>query len=131
MSQGDEKKHDAGKPRFELIDPAADLVLAMTLTSGAVEYQDDGWLSLADNPGRRRLLGALGRHKNKYQEELYGFAIDPQFGLPHSAHLLACAHFLAAIDVIRLQQAGRWDGVVRDWHERTGALRAAKYGSEA
>ena len=39
----DGTKHDAGKPRMDLIPPRAEMLLAEVLTFGANRYGDDNW----------------------------------------------------------------------------------------
>lgn len=115
---GDDLKHDVGKPRFELIDTGAERLLAMVLTAGAIEYKDHGWWRLNTVDGRDRVIGSLRRHLNAYQEQhADGAAIDAQFGLPHSGHLLACAMFLASFDVANMELYGDYPKVEEAWHK--------------
>lgn len=115
---GDALKHDGWKPRLELIDTGAELLLGMVLTAGAVEYTDDSWRGLNTVKGRERIIGSLMRHLNAYRlEHRDNVAIDKQFGLPHSGHLLACAMFLAAMDVENLESDGLWGSVMLHWKD--------------
>jgi hypothetical protein len=84
-------KHDAGKPRFDLIDPAFDLERAEVLTDGAASYGDDNWKSAAPAEARRRYQAALDRHFNAWKR---GETHDPQSGRPHLAHVAINAEFL-------------------------------------
>jgi hypothetical protein len=113
---GDGLKNDAGKPRLELIDVWAERLLGMVLTAGALEYTPDSWRRLNTPEGRARVVGSLMRHLAAYRgsHELQ-VAIDDQFGLPHSAHLLACAMFLAAFDAENLHLEDAWDGMEDTW----------------
>lgn len=133
MRTCDDMKHDGGKPRFELMDPYAEEGLAMVLTAGALEYEDDGWWRLNTPEGRERLIGSTRRHLGAYHKyHRSGVATDPQFGLPHSVHLLACAHFLAAFDVDALRRhenpilGSRWRQTIETWQERLEELKTGK-----
>ena len=129
---GDELKHDADKIRFELIDIDAEKVLAMVLTAGAAEYCDNGWRKLDTVEGRERIIGSLLRHLNAYREmHADDVAIDEQFRLPHSAHLLACVMFLAAFDVKQLYGDDTWPESERLWRKRLREIKEAKVGNQA
>ncbi len=110
-------KHDTLKPRFELIDPEALLMLAMVLTSGAAEYEDDNWRHV----DAARFIGAAHRHLNaRSQGEFW----DPKSGLPHSAHLMANAMFLCAADLAA--DLVSVEDVVTDWQHTLRELMAEK-----
>jgi dATP/dGTP diphosphohydrolase, N-terminal len=123
----DDLKHDGDKVRFELIDVDAETALAMVLTAGASEYRDHGWKGLDTVDGRERIIGSLIRHLNAYRQmHADDVACDDQFGLPHSAHLFACAMFLCAFDVKYLDINEVWPVVVWTWREALRALKEAK-----
>lgn len=130
---GDGLKHDSEKVRLELIDLDAELALGMVLTAGALEYKDHGWLRLNTPEGRNRIIGSLRRHLRSFQAlHQDDVAIDEQFGLPHSAHFLACAMFLCAFDVMALVEDDRWDREVKpNWQTALRELREKKAGEEA
>lgn len=73
-------KHDAGKPRMELLSTIWLVGVAKVLTLGALKYHDDNWrLGLS----QRRVLGAALRHLFSY---LDGEDLDPETGLSHLDH---------------------------------------------
>jgi len=67
-------------------------MLAMVLTSGAAEYEDNNWRHVDPE----RFIGAAHRHLNARSQ---GEHWDPKSGLLHSAHLMANAMFLCATDL--------------------------------
>lgn len=81
-------KHDQGKPRMELLSPAALRAVAEVMAFGAVKYTENGW-----RKGFKwsRLYGAAMRHLLSHME---GENKDPESGLSHLAHLGACVMFL-------------------------------------
>lgn len=102
-SSDEQHRIKAMKPRFELVDPAALLALAMVLTSGAKKYGDQDWRRIRDS---RVFVGSAHRHLNQAQR---GLVVDPESALPHSVHLMANAMFLTSLD---LQGFGmeQWEG---------------------
>ena len=110
----------ARKPRFELIDPLAELGLAMVLGAGAIKYGEGApWKGLAGNE-RGPVYGALRRH---YNAMAIGEMIDPEFLLPHSVHLLANAMFIAGWDLAQ-SPVNTW---VVNWTTRVETLAEQKY----
>lgn len=85
----DGKKHDADKPRMELIPPHAELLLAEVLTLGAARYGDDNWRKVPNM--ERRYIAAAMRHINAYRR---GESLDPDSGLPHLAHAMCSLAFI-------------------------------------
>lgn len=85
-------KHDAGKPRFDLIDPGAELALVEVLTLGAQKYSPENWRFVE----RWRYEAAMGRHLNARRR---GELLDPESGKPHTAHAMACLMFLLVWDL--------------------------------
>ncbi len=81
-------KHDAGKPRMDLIDPYAIGELAKVLEFGSRKYAAWDW---AKGMEYSRLQGAALRHLFAFQG---GENLDPETGLPHLAHALCCVMFL-------------------------------------
>lgn len=105
----------AGKPRFELIDPLAELGLAMVLGGGAIKYGEGApWKGLHGSD-RMPVYGALIRH---YNAMMVGETIDTEFLLPHSVHLLANAMFLAGWDMAEVP-IHTW---MTNWKSRVIAL---------
>jgi len=84
---------DAGKPRFDLIDPIAMRGLADALTFGANKYGDHNWR--AGMPFSK-VLASLQRHLNAFAS---GEKFDAESGLSHLSHLQANAMFLANYEV--------------------------------
>ncbi len=85
-----DKKFDQGKPRFDLIDPQFELDLANVMAHGAQKYEANSWQTVPDATNRYR--AALRRHLNAIE---LGELIDPDSGLPHTAHISANAMFLS------------------------------------
>lgn len=83
-------KHDAGKPRYDLIPPEFLLETAKVLEYGARKYAPNNWAAGAD---WSRYFGALQRHLWAWwsQEEN-----DPETNLSHLAHAACCLAFLMA-----------------------------------
>lgn len=125
----DDLKHDYGKPRYELIDVWAEKLLAMVLTTGALQYEPEGWRRLNTVEGRARVVGSLMRHLSSYRDSHeFHVAIDDQYGLPHSAHLLACAMFLAAFDAENMHLEDDWDRMEGVWRNAVGQGRRDQHG---
>lgn len=85
-------KDDKDKPRMDLIPPEALFALGEVLSHGAKIYDERNW-----EKGMKwgRVFGALMRHAWKWaRRETY----DPDSGLPHTYHILACAAFLVAYE---------------------------------
>lgn len=91
MSKG--LKYDHDKPRYELLPPVAIDELAKILTFGADKYDAHTWKQLEN--GLERYRAALLRHTFAMQRGEY---IDPESGLPHSAHAMCCAAFIVEIE---------------------------------
>lgn len=83
------RKDDAGKLRYDLIDPYALRQVARVLTWGAEHYGAENWREVAN--GRGRYTAALMRHIEAFRA---GEALDPGTGIPHLAHAVACGLFL-------------------------------------
>lgn len=84
-------KHDAGKPRFDLLDPFFVEGIVAVLTHGAKKYADNNW----QKGSRARYIAALGRHWNSY---LKGEDIDTDSGMPVLWHIACCLMFLDWMD---------------------------------
>jgi hypothetical protein len=84
-------KHDAGKPRFELLPPNALREVAEVYTFGALKYEDRNW---ERGISWGRVYGAVQRHLHAFWA---GQDLDEESGLPHLAHaafgLLALLEF--------------------------------------
>lgn len=86
-------KLDAGKARFDLIEPAWIKSVAEVLTLGAAKYAPENWKVIDD--AKNRYIAAAHRHLNAYQ---LGEIDDPESGLPHLSHASCCLMFLHWID---------------------------------
>ena len=75
-------KYDANKVMIDLIDPRFTEELGKILTFGAQKYAPDNWKRIT-RKDKRRIIGALHRHINAYQQ---GERYDAE-GLDH----LMCA----------------------------------------
>jgi hypothetical protein len=91
-------KYDGEKPRYDLIDPEVEELLAMALTYGAQKYADDNWKQVKD--GKNRYYAAMRRHANAMRR---GEHIDEESGLPHSACMMACCHFVTWFDLQKMK----------------------------
>lgn len=85
-------KHDAGKPRPELIPPEAVMAMARAFSYGARKYSEGNW---AQERGMHwsRLYGATQRHLIAWWG---GDDWDPESELHHLDHALACLAMLRA-----------------------------------
>jgi hypothetical protein len=84
-------KHDAGKLRFDLIDPEFEAELADILTIGAKVYSPDNWKYAEPTEARARYYAAFRRHMNKW---FAGESTDPDSGKPHLICAACCLMFL-------------------------------------
>ena len=82
-------KFDAGKPEYGLVPAYALDEVAKVLTYGAQKYPPNNWRCLS-NP-RKRYFDAAQRHTWAIAR---GDVNDPESGLPHAAHAIACLMFL-------------------------------------
>ncbi len=85
-------KYDSDKPRYDLLPPVAIDLMAQVMTFGAKKYKPEGWRTVPD--AVRRYQAALLRHSFAM---LRGEVLDPESGLPHAAHAMCCAAFLAEL----------------------------------
>lgn len=81
-------KHDAEKPRMELLSRAALEQIALVMGFGAGKYTDHNWRK---GFAWSRLYGAALRHLLAHMD---GEDKDPESGLSHLAHLGCCVMFL-------------------------------------
>lgn len=89
-------KHDQGKPRTDLMLGPGMLAIGEALAYGAKKYTTParvGDWNYRDGQGLEwsRLLGALTRHLCKFAMRI---ELDDESGLPHIAHVGACAIML-------------------------------------
>lgn len=86
-------KFDTEKPMFNLIDPHFHEDLALVLTFGAVKYKPNNWQKVKD--AKQRYIAALERHTCAIKKNE---VIDPESGLPHSAHVACNSMFIHWLD---------------------------------
>lgn len=89
------RKDDAGKPRFDLIDPLFEIELAEILAHGAVKYAANNWQRAVPSQARERYYAALRRHLAAWYA---GEETDPDSGLPHLASVAFCTMALRWFD---------------------------------
>jgi hypothetical protein len=82
------KKFDAFKPPMALISSKAMMELAKVLGFGAKKYAEHNWRK---GMSWSRLISAALRHISAFND---GEDLDPETGLPHTAHALCCLMFL-------------------------------------
>lgn len=82
-------KYDGDKLQYSLIPPETLAALAEVLTFGAKKYSPGNWMLVPE--GERRYTDALFRHIEAWRS---GEKLDPESGLPHLSHALACLTFL-------------------------------------
>ncbi len=85
-------KHDADKPRLELIPPEALFATGRVLAFGARKYAPGNWATGCGFEWSRLVGGAL-RHISAFQA---GEDRDPESGESHIAHALCMLAFLMA-----------------------------------
>lgn len=117
-------KLDSDKPRYDLIDPYATDMLAQVLTFGAKKYAPHNWRK---GIAMSRLVAAAQRHLFAIAN---GEELDPETGLPHSAHLQCCAMFITWTQKFMPEMDDLWRGgkkyVARlGEREHTNVVRAA------
>lgn len=86
-------KHDAAKPRMDLLPPLALKAMARVLTLGAAKYGDTNWRQIPREE-RSRLVASLLRHVTA---AMAGEDLDPESGESHWAHAASNAAFLCEL----------------------------------
>jgi hypothetical protein len=104
-------KHDAGKPRWDLLPMAEVAQVVDALTYGANKYTDNGW-QVVETP-RERYFAAAMRHITAWWT---GEKLDPESGKHHLAHAVCCLLFLMWHDDNQVP------GPVRTWTTTTNNL---------
>lgn len=82
-------KHDENKPDYSLLNPNAIGDLVRVLTFGNAKYSRDNWKLLEDS--YNRYFAAAQRHLWAMHN---GELNDPESGLPHVSHAMACLMFI-------------------------------------
>ena len=91
--EADSPKHDASKPRWDLLPVDAVEAVVRVLDFGARKYEVDGWRHVRD--AWRRYYAATMRHLTAWWR---GEERDPESGEHHLAHAACCLLFLIEID---------------------------------
>jgi hypothetical protein len=94
-------KADDNKPQMDLIPPEVMFAMADILTRGATKYPSRNW-----EQGMRwgRVFAALMRHLWAWWANK---GPDPEFGLSHLHHALACLTFLVTYETRRIGEDDR------------------------
>ena len=95
-------KFDNSKPRMELLSPIALMELTKVLDYGAVKYGPHNWRG---GIIYTRLLSAMLRHTWAY---VGGESKDPETGLSHVAHAMACGMFILEFEVTKPELDDRY-----------------------
>lgn len=95
-------KFDGGKVPLGLIDPYAMTQIGWVLMHGVEKYGAHNWRG---GISYSRLIDASLRHLTAINA---GENVDPETGLPHSAHLACCAIFLTWMMQYRPDMDDRW-----------------------
>lgn len=91
--QGEGRKDDALKTRYDLLPWRGLDAVAQVLTKGAEKYAPDNWRKVEG--WRWRYFRAAVGHLMKWWG---GEKLDPEWGLPHLAHAACCVLFLLELD---------------------------------
>jgi hypothetical protein len=95
-------KFDQNKPRMDLLDSDFLEDVGRVLTFGASKYAAHNW---RNGINYSRLIAAAMRHLSAINR---GEDIDPESGLPHTAHLGCCVQFLHWMMKNRQDLDDRW-----------------------
>jgi hypothetical protein len=107
---GPAKKHDAGKPRYDLISPFALEALATVLAYGAKKYGDRNWeKGVGDPQFAERVFAAGQRHAWAPRR---GEGRDEETGYPHSWHELTNAMFKVHYEAMQAAKPPEMPAVV-------------------
>jgi len=90
------RKDDAGKLRYSLIPARALEAVAAVLTYGAERYGAWNWTRVEN--AHERYQDAAFRHQEARRK---GEMHDPESGLPHLAHAVACLLFRLELDLAK------------------------------
>ena len=101
-------KYDQDKPRMDLLDPDHLEDVARVLSFGARKYAAHNW---RNGIAVSRLIAASYRHLGAINR---GEDIDPESGLPHTAHLGCCVMFLGWTLANKPEMDDRWTNSTTD-----------------
>lgn len=94
-------KHDADKPRMDLLPFDALEEVAKVLTFGAKKYTENGWQKVENADARYR--AAMLRH---YCADQSGDKYDKESGLLHAAHMATNALFVLWYEIQKEKKNG-------------------------
>lgn len=83
------QRFNSGKLRYDLVPVHAQEEYVSVLTAGAAKYGDSNWRLGLD---WMSVMASLERHLMAWKK---GEDLDPETGLPHTAHIMCNAAFLA------------------------------------
>jgi hypothetical protein len=109
MNEG--TKHDAEKPRMDLLPFEALEEVAQVLTFGAKKYAADNWKTV--DCAESRYTAALLRHLVAIQR---GEKLDAESGLSHAAHMATNALFILWFEI---QKETAWEVIQPGADDRT------------
>lgn len=95
-------KHDANKPKLDLIPPELLEEVGKVLSFGAEKYNRGNW---SKGINYSRLIAAAMRHINEFNK---GIDIDPESGLNHISHAATNLAFLLWMIEHKAELDDRW-----------------------
>lgn len=90
------EKHDAGKPRYDLMPVDAERMVIDVLTYGAMKYAPENWRHVENAPAR--YYAAARRHMEAWR---CGEMVDDETGFHHLSHAICCLLFQLQLDIER------------------------------
>jgi hypothetical protein len=99
---GSALKYDNSKPPMDLLSRKALVELAKVMEFGRVKYAAHNWRK---GMAWSRVIAALLRHALAYSD---GETTDPETGLSHAAHVMACAMFLVEYEQTHIELDDRY-----------------------
>lgn len=93
VDNGEARKDDQGKARFDLVPDLAESAIVDVLTYGARKYGENRWRGLPN--ARGRYFAAARRHLSAWRR---GESLD-ESGLPHLAHAAVSLLFLLELEL--------------------------------
>lgn len=97
------EKHDAGKPRYDLMPVDAERMVIDVLTYGAMKYAPENWRHVED--AHARYYAAARRHMEAWRS---GELSDSETDCHHLAHAICCLLFQLQLDIESVREVGRF-----------------------
>lgn len=97
------EKHDAGKPRYDLMPVDAERMVVEVLTYGAKKYAPDNWRHVEN--ASSRYYSAARRHMEAWRS---GELSDSETDCHHLAHAICCLMFQLQLDIESVREVGRF-----------------------